>query len=236
MRIIYDVGANIGDNLPYYLLKADKVVAIEANPVLADHMRARFRKEMEAGRVIVEAVVVTSEDEQDHVPFYVNRDISTLSQRGEPSTEEARWFDRLDLPCRRLVDIIAEHGDPHYVKVDVEGCDHQLLDDLFNEGIFPPYLSAESQVIEVFATLVANGRYPSFKIVDGARVEHVYENHRIETAHGPLVYSFPPHSAGPFGNDVSGQWQTPATFLHTLARHGLGWKDIHVSRLDEPSS
>jgi hypothetical protein len=32
MKIIYDLGANNGDDIPYYLLKADTVVAVEANP------------------------------------------------------------------------------------------------------------------------------------------------------------------------------------------------------------
>ena len=30
-KIIYDLGAGDGSNIPYYLLKADTVVAVEAN-------------------------------------------------------------------------------------------------------------------------------------------------------------------------------------------------------------
>jgi len=34
-RIIYDFGANTGNDIPYYLKKADVVVAVEANPRFA---------------------------------------------------------------------------------------------------------------------------------------------------------------------------------------------------------
>ena len=35
MKIIYDIGANNGDDIGYYLKKADQVIAVEANPDLS---------------------------------------------------------------------------------------------------------------------------------------------------------------------------------------------------------
>lgn len=32
MRIVYDFGANLGDNIPYHLFKSEKVIVVEANP------------------------------------------------------------------------------------------------------------------------------------------------------------------------------------------------------------
>ncbi len=40
--IIYDLGANNGDDIPYYLRKADKVIAVEANPILSQEIEDRF--------------------------------------------------------------------------------------------------------------------------------------------------------------------------------------------------
>jgi FkbM family methyltransferase len=236
LRIIYDVGANNGDDIPYYLLKADRVIAIEANPALVAQIRHRFAAEIQSGRVVVEAVVVTVDEDQPSVPFYIHRGYHVLSQFGEPPASQIDDFDRIELPSRQLTGIIAQHGDPYYIKLDVEGYDQALLTSLFRQDIFPPYLSAESHSIDVFATLVANGHYPSFKIVDGPSIPAVYGRHTIATARGPVPYSFPDHSAGPFGDDIPGQWQTPAAFLHTLAHHDLGWKDIHVSRVDQPAA
>ena len=50
-RVIYDVGANTGHDIDYYLLKADRVVAVEANPQLCAGLRARWAHALAAGRL-----------------------------------------------------------------------------------------------------------------------------------------------------------------------------------------
>ena len=42
MNVIYDIGSNNGDDLRYYLLKANKAVAVEANPMLCEKTSATF--------------------------------------------------------------------------------------------------------------------------------------------------------------------------------------------------
>jgi len=54
VKIIYDVGSNNGSDIPYYLHKADLVVAIEANPVLTYGIKTRFQAEIASGRLVVE--------------------------------------------------------------------------------------------------------------------------------------------------------------------------------------
>ena len=46
MKIIYDLGANNGDNLPYYFLKSDKVVAVEANIILCNQIKKNAKKKL----------------------------------------------------------------------------------------------------------------------------------------------------------------------------------------------
>ena len=102
------------------------------------------------------------------------------------------------------------------------------------QGVFPPYISAESHEIATFATLVALGAYQAFKLVDGGTVPQVYGHHRISTTEGAMDYSFPGHSAGPYGNDIEGPWLSADSFLKVLAEVGMGWKDIHASNVDLP--
>lgn len=71
MKVIYDFGSNNGDDIPYYLKKPELVVAVEANPSLADHMRTRFKKENDKGDVIIESCVLTPETSTTEVPFYI---------------------------------------------------------------------------------------------------------------------------------------------------------------------
>lgn len=230
--VIYDFGSNNGDDIPYYLLKADLVVAVEANPVLARQIESRFAREIDAGTLAVENCVLTADTGAPSVSFYVHKSEHVLSQFPRPAEMES--FTELSLPARNVVDVIATYGEPTYVKIDIEHYDEAILEALFTHDIRPPFLSAESHSIEVFALMVTAGRYRSFNLVDGRSVSTRYRRHAIRSRHGQQVYSFPYHSAGPFGEDITGSWMTPDTFFVYLASEGLGWKDIHASSEIEP--
>jgi len=84
-KIIYDFGSNNGDDIPYYLLKADLVVAVEANPALARHIESRFAHEIQEGRLAVENCVLTTCAEPQSVSFYVHNSDHVLSQFPRPA-------------------------------------------------------------------------------------------------------------------------------------------------------
>ena len=77
--IIYDIGSNNGDDIPYYLLKSDLVVAVEANPRLCDLIKNRFKEEINNGSLVVENCVVQINDQIDKVPFYIAKNNHVLS-------------------------------------------------------------------------------------------------------------------------------------------------------------
>lgn len=45
-QLIYDVGGHLGEDTDFYLKKGFKVVAIEANPGLAERLSERFRSNL----------------------------------------------------------------------------------------------------------------------------------------------------------------------------------------------
>ncbi len=239
-KVIYDLGANNGDDIPYYLLKSDVVVAVEANPILCKLINERFKAEIQTGKLVVENCVVTDKAEPSVIDFYVHKSNHVLSQLPQPAPSHSMMFEKVELPAKAVSDLIASHGYPYYIKIDIEHYDAQILRTLFSIGIFPPFISVESHSIEVFALLVAQGGYNSFKIVDGASVSKVYSNRLItcESERKQVKFSFPFHAAGPFGNDVDGAWMTADNFLRVLALEGLGWKDIHATNLEpaDPSA
>ncbi len=230
-KIIYDIGANNGDDIPYYLMKADIVVAIEANRVLCELIGRRFASEIAVGRVIVENCAVTADGPPGEVDFFIHRSEHVLSQMSAPLPELADQFEHVRLPSTSILDIVAARGAPFYVKIDVEHYDAAILRSLFDAGIRPPYISAESHNADVFALLVSLGRYDSFKLVDGDTVSSVYSDRKVfnDSEKALIPYSFPAHSAGPFGDDVDGEWMNADNFLLLLAVEGLGWKDIHAT-------
>jgi FkbM family methyltransferase len=73
-HLIYDVGAHLGEDSEFYLKKGFKVVAIEANPVLVEKLRERFRSSLSDGSlVVVDAAIAEHAGE---VGFYVNQSLS----------------------------------------------------------------------------------------------------------------------------------------------------------------
>jgi FkbM family methyltransferase len=239
-RVIFDLGANNGDDIPYYLLKSDIVVAVEANPILCELINEKFETEIQAGRLIVENCIVTDKTASDAVDFYIHKSNHVLSQLPQPAPGNLMMFEKVALPAKTISELIDSHGHPYYIKIDIEHYDSLILRALFSTGIFPPFISAESHSIEVFALLVAQGGYNAFKIIDGRSVSKVYSNRLIvcENERKQAKFSFPFHAAGPFGNDVDGAWMTADNFLKVLALEGLGWKDIHATNLEsaDPSA
>lgn len=232
--VIYDFGMNNGDDVEYYLLKASKVVGVEANPALCRQVERRFEEEIASGRLVVLNCALSAGPRSSAVDFYVHRTNDVLSQLGVPDERTLHDFNRIQVPSRNPADIIREHGDPRYIKIDLEGFDGQVLRAIFEAGIRPPEISAESHSADVFACLVSAG-YKAFSLVEGGSVAQIYAEASIDTLSGRRKFRFKPHSAGPFGSDILGEWQDADTFFYTLAAAGLGWKDIHATDLISPA-
>lgn len=222
MKIVYDFGAHNGSNIPYYLLKFDKVVAVEANPILISEIEVKFKKEISENRLILINCAVSSIN--GNANFYIHKDNSVLSQFPTPSDIEN--FQVIRVESRKASDIVKEFGFPEYIKIDVEHTDVEILQDLFINKIFPMYISAESHDILVFTTLVSSRQYLSYKILDGRSIHDLYQNKNID---GQL-YTFPFHSAGPMFEDIDLPELNEEQLFYKLAMQGLGWKDIHAKR------
>jgi FkbM family methyltransferase len=261
-RVIYDFGANNGDDIPYYLLKADLVIAVEANPTLCRSMEQQFSTAIKDERLIIENCVI-HDSNSGKVDFYIPRlGIPGLGDHHstfiDPETlpEPFKGQDKyncIKLPAARASDIVAKYGAPYYIKVDIEHCDADILADLFAAGVKPEYISAESHSIRVLAELVSKGCYRHFKLLDGPTVCEFYtgrifslkermlltptdqhrHNRNVAASNQFVSISFPFGSAGPFGDDIDGEWLTADELFQALAISGLGWKDIHAKRTAE---
>jgi FkbM family methyltransferase len=233
--VIYDVGANNGDDLPYYLKKADRVVAVEANPLLCTQITARFAEAIEQGRLVVENCVLVSDGQACDVPFFIHCTNDVLSQFPRP--DDIENFHEVRLPAKTVAALFAGYGPPHFIKIDIEHYDEEILRAIFAAGFRPPFLSAESHSIGVFSALVTLGGYDAFKLVEGSEVSDRCRAHPFVTRSGKTdVCSFPDHSAGPFGDDIHGDWMNASEFFRLLAFAGLGWKDIHATNVRLPKA
>jgi FkbM family methyltransferase len=235
-KIIYDLGANSGENIQYFLKKGDIIVAVEANPVLCEIMTLKFANQIKEKKLFIENCVLTAneftdvkEQKAEEVDFYVHLKESTLSQFPEPTVKDE--FIKIKVKSLNVINLISKYGNPYYIKIDLESYDSKVLENLFINKIFPPFISAESHSIQILSLMISMGKYNAFKLVQGYSVQDKFKDHKIMSLNGEEKYSFPKHSSGPFGQDIPGEWMTADNFFEKLAYEKLGWKDIHATSL-----
>jgi FkbM family methyltransferase len=228
-EVIYDFGANRGNNIAYYLLKSKKVVAVEANPALAKVIASRFAKEIAEQRLCVENVVLSEIQHDGEVPFYVHKINSEWSQFPKPQSEQLNDFSVVHLKSRTPAEIVKQHGQPLYIKVDVEHYDEAILRNLAAHQIRPKYLSAEMHSFGPFAQLAANFGYSAFQLLESSQVGLNLKDHVINSLDGQQNYRFEVRESGPFGNDLPGEWLTAEDMAKHLAEVGYGWRDMHAT-------
>jgi FkbM family methyltransferase len=142
-NLIFDIGANNGDDTQAYLKRGCKVVAIEANPALCAALRERFSAEIDAGQLIVVDKAISR---RSKVTLYVNSAESgwgtTLPGYAQRGLRMRGEIVPIEVETTTVIDLIRAHGVPNYIKVDIEGADVLCLLDLFDSDL-PPHLSIE---------------------------------------------------------------------------------------------
>lgn len=250
--LIYDIGMNDGRDTAYYVSKGYRVLAIEANPLLAEQARQRFSDDIRAGRITVLSVGIA--DSESTATFWVNELNSEHSsfvkedgcRRGTPCHP-------IEVPTRRLRPILAEYGVPYYMKIDIERYDGFCLEDLDPDDL-PLYVSIEAHSLSYLERLVELG-YTRFKVIDQSAHGMPPRRSANDTAIGRLSGLVWYHSnrvrrkvrgtgfgqSGPFGEETVGSWRTMEevaadwlTFDRQERNRGSlnmrGWYDFHATR------
>jgi FkbM family methyltransferase len=208
--LIYDVGAHRGEDSEFYLKLGYRVVAVEANPELANHLRNRFAQQIEQGRyALVEKAVAA---EPGTITFFVNK------EKSDWGTVDPRWAERnrhlgadsveIAVEAMPFDAILREHGVPHYMKIDVEGVDMLCVKALASFENGPDFLSLESEkrswsgLLAEFDEMTRLG-YTRFKVVD----QRKHRPGQFAAVDGSLVeHRFVYGATGPFGQAASGPW------------------------------
>ena len=178
-KIIYDFGAARGENIPYYLLKSDFIVAIEADPENYDFIKNKFKKEIDDKKLFLENCIVTEENKEKNF-FYKHISNYLLGQFPKPIQSLEKNFIEFELPSKDVIQLIKTYGNPYFIKIDVEQYDEVILKRILSNNIKPSYISVEGTHSRIFDLLHAVGGYNSFKLVEGSDVEYLYKNSKIE--------------------------------------------------------
>lgn len=177
--LAFDIGAHAGDRIAAFRGLGARVVAAEPQPALARLLRWRFGAD--TGVTLRTEAVGDARGVAQLSVNTANQSVSTLSARflaaanGAPGWEGQVWDRRIEVEVRTLDDLIADHGVPDFIKIDVEGFEPEVLAGLSNSV---PALSFEVVLAVRDLGLAALDRaralgYVAFRFSEG-------ESHRFD--------------------------------------------------------
>ena len=129
--LVFDVGSHVGDRIAAFRRLGARVVACEPNPPLVKTLRLIYGRDR---NVTIEPVAVgASAGEIDMSINVDNPTVSTASRtfveasHGAPGWEGQVWGKTIQVGVTTLDALIARHGMPAFIKIDVEGYEAEAL-------------------------------------------------------------------------------------------------------------
>jgi FkbM family methyltransferase len=234
--LIFDVGMHDGADTDFYLRKGFRVVAVEADPLLAAAAQLRFAAALGEGRLTIVNRAVAQMP--GRITFYRSENTiwSTVdAHRARAVARKGSPSDPVEVEAVTSASLLAEFGVPYYMKIDIEGMDTIAVAGLQESVERPPYVSIEAErrdlhtCREELALLAALG-YHSFKVVAQHLVQHQREP--SPPAEGVTAGAPIKESSGLFGRDLPGSWLDEAealdAFRRPLLNHYLTGSDALV--------
>ena len=216
-KIIFDCGANEGDNLDYYLQKKAVVVAIEADPNLTKIINKKYKKYIDCKKLFVENICLSNKKKKQI--FFINK---KNSRHSTVFPNIKNNYDKVVVSADKLSNIVNKYLNKfnnlkiEYIKIDIEGSDHIVLEDLITNKIYPHNMSLEMANTKTL-DLIIQSKYESFKFVNGY-------NEMLRKNKNSFFTSF---SAGPYGNDILGKWYKKNSVLPYFFNNRFNWVDLH---------
>ena len=132
--LVFDVGAHVGDRIASFRRLGARVVAVEPQRAMVRALRLLYGRDQ---AVTIEPVAVGGQ--AGRARMLINSDnptVSTVSPafvaaaEGAPGWETQRWSEFAEVEVTTLDTLIARHGVPAFIKIDVEGFEAEALSGL----------------------------------------------------------------------------------------------------------
>jgi FkbM family methyltransferase len=129
--LVFDVGAHVGDRIAAFRRLGARVVAVEPQPALVRTLKLLYGRDR---TVAIEPVAVGRREGTIELKLNIdNPTVSTASEafvqaaNGAPGWEGQAWTRTVRVPLTTLDELIARHGMPTFIKIDVEGFEAEAL-------------------------------------------------------------------------------------------------------------
>jgi FkbM family methyltransferase len=129
--LVFDVGAHVGDRIAAFRRLGARVIACEPQPALVTILQLIYGRDRTVKIVPVAVGRATGE-----IDLKINVDNPTVStaspdfvkaSEGVPGWEGQSWDKSIKVPMTTLDALIARHGLPSFIKIDVEGFEAEAL-------------------------------------------------------------------------------------------------------------
>lgn len=129
--LVFDIGAHVGDRIAAFSRLGARVVAVEPQPALVKTLRLLYGRD---AKVVIEATAVGRQ--AGEIELNLNLDNPTVSTASTdfiaaaasaPGWQGQNWGKRLRVPMTTIDALIARHGVPAFIKIDVEGFEAEAL-------------------------------------------------------------------------------------------------------------
>jgi FkbM family methyltransferase len=129
--LVFDIGAHVGDRVAVFRRLEAQVVAVEPQPALSKTLHLLYGRDP---KVTIEAAAVGRQP--GFIELRVNLDNPTVSTASTdfiaaaanaPGWQGQTWPKRVRIPITTIDALIARHGMPAFIKIDVEGFEAEVL-------------------------------------------------------------------------------------------------------------
>ena len=159
-QLIFDIGPCEGNDSHFYLRKGFRVVAVEANPIMAAQLQARFATEITARQSVI-LNRVAHEFANTRMDVWITPDPGHVTAGHNPHrATDSRSVLTVDWPT-----LIAATGVPYFCKIDIEGAEEAFLRSMLRSPGRPTFISVEVHTVEPIALLFALG-YRRFRLIN----------------------------------------------------------------------
>jgi len=147
--LAFDIGAHVGDRVASFRRLGARVVAVEPQPALVFTLKLLYALDRQ---VTIEPVALGPKSGTIELKLNPpNPTVATASSdfiaaaEGAPGWEDQHWTKTKTVAMKTLDELIAKHGIPRFVKIDVEGFEDEVLAGLHHPL---PMLSFEFTTIQ----------------------------------------------------------------------------------------
>ncbi|WP_024461059.1 FkbM family methyltransferase [Marinimicrobium sp. LS-A18] len=206
--LCFEIGAHVGNRVRAWRSLGASVVAVEPQPLLMQTLKHRYGKDS-AVTLLEQAIGAEPGQATLHISSRTPT-VTTLSEdwiaqvKRDPSFQSVHWDRQVTVPVTTLDALIAEHGEPQFCKIDVEGFELSVL-----QGLSRPLAAL------------------SFEYIPAAIEAAVSCIERLETL-GCYEYNLAPGESHRLRFE---RWLTPEAMANELRTSREGSGDVYARQL-----